>query len=152
MTQEDLAEKMGVSRQTIAKWENGESVPNVVKCNELAEIFDIELQSVASLFLNLKDQDSFKPKDKYIFEKCIVKDSKIIIPDEAMAIFNIKNGDELIMVGDIKQGIALFPAAVSDFMFFILHINNHPKSNNNHFTTFNSNIHRKSFFHNPITV
>ena len=69
MTQEDLAEKMGVSRQTIAKWENGESVPNVVKCNELAEIFDIELQSVASLFLNLKDQDSFKPKDKYIFEK-----------------------------------------------------------------------------------
>ena len=29
MTQEDLAEKIGVSRQAVAKWESGESVPDL---------------------------------------------------------------------------------------------------------------------------
>ena len=29
MTQEKLAEQMGVSRQTISKWETGEAIPDV---------------------------------------------------------------------------------------------------------------------------
>ncbi|MBR3635960.1 MAG: helix-turn-helix transcriptional regulator, partial [Lachnospiraceae bacterium] len=29
MTQEDLAEKVGVTRQAVAKWESGESLPDL---------------------------------------------------------------------------------------------------------------------------
>lgn len=32
-SQEEVAEKIGVTRQTIAKWENGESVPELSLCN-----------------------------------------------------------------------------------------------------------------------
>ena len=31
-TQEDVAEKIAVSRQSVAKWENGESLPDMNKC------------------------------------------------------------------------------------------------------------------------
>jgi len=39
MSQEQLAEKVNVSRQTVAKWENGEALPDIFKCKILADIF-----------------------------------------------------------------------------------------------------------------
>lgn len=46
MTQEDLADKCGVSRQAIAKWENSESVPTVDKLIYLAEIYNVTLDEL----------------------------------------------------------------------------------------------------------
>ena len=43
MTQEKLAERMGVSRQTISKWESGEACPELPKLVELCEIFSCKL-------------------------------------------------------------------------------------------------------------
>lgn len=39
MTQEELAEKMNISRQTISKWELGVILPEVEKLVELCETF-----------------------------------------------------------------------------------------------------------------
>ncbi|WP_341458815.1 helix-turn-helix transcriptional regulator [Clostridium tertium] len=36
-TQEQVAEKINVSRQSIAKWESGESTPDIASCIELAK-------------------------------------------------------------------------------------------------------------------
>ena len=33
-SQEEVAEKINVSRQSVAKWENEESIPDVIKCSE----------------------------------------------------------------------------------------------------------------------
>lgn len=41
LSQEDLAEKLGISRQTISKWESEQSVPDVYTCLKLCKIFDI---------------------------------------------------------------------------------------------------------------
>ena len=41
LTQEELAEKIGVTRQAIAKWESGETVPDLDKCRMLAEVFGV---------------------------------------------------------------------------------------------------------------
>jgi len=38
LTQEEVAEKIGVSRQAVAKWENGETVPDIQNCLALAEL------------------------------------------------------------------------------------------------------------------
>ena len=38
LTQEEVAEKAGVSRQAVAKWECGETVPDIEKCRLLAEM------------------------------------------------------------------------------------------------------------------
>ena len=38
-SQEELAEKIGISRQAYAKWESGATVPDVEKCGLLAEVY-----------------------------------------------------------------------------------------------------------------
>ena len=41
LTQEQLAEKTGVSRQSVSKWESGQSVPELDKIVALCEIFNV---------------------------------------------------------------------------------------------------------------
>ena len=48
LTQEDIAEKLGVTRQSVAKWEAGDSVPDLDKCKQLADIFGVSLDDLAN--------------------------------------------------------------------------------------------------------
>ena len=41
LSQEELAEKVGVSRQAISKWETGESVPEIERVANLSKIFQV---------------------------------------------------------------------------------------------------------------
>lgn len=45
-SQEYLAERMNVSRQTISKWENGTAMPDLKKLTELAELFDTSMDEL----------------------------------------------------------------------------------------------------------
>ena len=58
MTQEELAERMGVSRQTISKWETGEAIPDVNKLIELSNLFSCTMDAL------LKD-DMMQTPDYY---------------------------------------------------------------------------------------
>ena len=46
LSQEDLAEKVDVARQTISKWELGETSPDLKQSKLLCEIFDISLDEL----------------------------------------------------------------------------------------------------------
>lgn len=46
MTQEKLAARMGVSRQTVSKWESGEASPELGKLMELCDIFSCDLDAL----------------------------------------------------------------------------------------------------------
>ena len=48
LSQEELAEKIGVSRQTLSKYETGESLPDIEKCKALADVFGITEYSCAA--------------------------------------------------------------------------------------------------------
>lgn len=50
LSQEQLAEKLGVTRQTISKWELNETSPDIKQAKELSKIFKISLD-------NLTDND-----------------------------------------------------------------------------------------------
>ena len=41
LSQEELAEKIGVSRQAVSKWETGEALPEITKLKALADIFGV---------------------------------------------------------------------------------------------------------------
>ncbi len=41
MTQEQLAEKLDVSRQSVSKWESGQAVPELEKIAALSTVFDV---------------------------------------------------------------------------------------------------------------
>lgn len=43
LSQEELAEQLGISRQSISKWESGQATPELDKIIKLAEIFDISI-------------------------------------------------------------------------------------------------------------
>ena len=108
MTQEDIAEKIGVSRQAVAKWENGETVPDLDKCKILAEIFEVSLDDLA----NYESEDSMgmalPPKGKHLFGLVTVGDKgQIVIPAKARKIFEISPGDQLVVLGDESQGLAI---------------------------------------------
>ena len=47
LSQEDLAEKVGVARQTISKWELGETSPDLKESKKLSKIFNVSLDELA---------------------------------------------------------------------------------------------------------
>lgn len=46
LSQEELASRLNVSRQTISKWEVGESTPDMEKLAAISELFDISLDEL----------------------------------------------------------------------------------------------------------
>ena len=46
LSQEDLAEKVGVARQTISKWELGETSPDLKQSKELSKVFNVSLDEL----------------------------------------------------------------------------------------------------------
>lgn len=111
LTQEDIAEKLGVTRQSVAKWEAGESVPDLDKCKQLADIFGVSLDDLA----NYEAEDNLglavPPKGKHLFGLVTVGDKgQIVIPAKARKLFDISPGDQLVVLGDESQGIAIVKA------------------------------------------
>lgn len=108
LSQEEVADRIGVSRQTIAKWENGESIPDILHCNQMAEIFDITLDELVNYQSEEMSDIPMPPKGKYVFGTVTVGErGQIVIPAKARKIFGIRPGDSLLVLGDINQGIAL---------------------------------------------
>ena len=110
LSQEALAEKLEVSRQTLAKWESGESVPDVLRCDRLAELFDVSLDDL--LHADMRENPK-TPKGKYIFGTVTIGDKgQIVIPVKARRLFHLEPGDSLVVLADENQGLALLKADV----------------------------------------
>ena len=108
LTQEDIAEKLGVTRQSVAKWESGESIPDLDKCKQLAEIFGVSLDDLANYEPEKNMGLGLPPKGKHLFGLVTVGDKgQIVIPAKARKIFDISTGDQLVVLGDEEQGLAL---------------------------------------------
>ena len=48
LSQEALAERIGVSRQAVSKWENDQASPDTIKLIKLAEVLDTEVEYLAT--------------------------------------------------------------------------------------------------------
>lgn len=108
LTQEDVAEKVGVSRQAVAKWESGETMPDLEKSRLLAETFGVSLDDLANFEPDKNLNVSVPPKGKHLFGVVTIGEKgQIVIPAKARKIFNLKAGDQLVVLGDETQGLAL---------------------------------------------
>ena len=111
MTQEDVAEIAGVSRQAVAKWESGETVPDLEKCRLLAEAFEVSLDDLANFESEENLGLELPPKGKHLFGMVTVGDKgQIVIPAKARKLFDISAGDQLVVLGDETQGLAILKA------------------------------------------
>ena len=55
LSQEDVAEKLGVSRQTISKWETDETVPDIYQSKKLAKLYHLSLDELIEFDVDLKE-------------------------------------------------------------------------------------------------
>ena len=98
-SQEEVAERIGVSRQAVAKWEAGQSVPDILNCDDLIH------------YDQGQTGESIPPKGKHIFGTVRVGErGQIVLPKQARDVFKIKPGDMLVVLGDEEPehpGIAL---------------------------------------------
>lgn len=58
MSQEELAEKLGVSRQAVSKWESGATQPELSKLIELSKLYSVSVDELLSLEHAKEQQDS----------------------------------------------------------------------------------------------
>lgn len=70
-SQEEVAEKLGVSRQTISKWELNETVPDIYQARKMANLYTIPLDDLLDFDADLKEieqviMDSDEKKDAKI--------------------------------------------------------------------------------------
>ena len=55
LSQEAIAEKLGVSRQTISKWETDETVPDIYQSKKLAKLYHLSLDELIEFDVDLKE-------------------------------------------------------------------------------------------------
>lgn len=55
MSQEIVAEKLGVSRQTISKWESNETIPDIYQCKKLAKLYHLTLDELIEFDIDLQE-------------------------------------------------------------------------------------------------
>lgn len=110
-SQEDIAEKINISRQAYAKWESGATVPDVEKCSKLADVYGVTVDSLLNSKPNKNINESiFVPKGRNIWGSVTINDrGQIVIPKGARDKFNLTGGTRLIVLSD-EDGIALMTA------------------------------------------
>lgn len=110
-SQEEIAERIGISRQAYAKWESGVTVPDVNKCRQLANVYGVTLDSLADADTAEGSGTSvLTPKGKNIWGSVTINDrGQIVIPKGAREKFGLTGGVRLIVLSD-DDGIALIRA------------------------------------------
>lgn len=55
LSQESVAEKLGVSRQTISKWETDETMPDIRQSKKMAVLYNVSLDELISFDIDVKE-------------------------------------------------------------------------------------------------
>ena len=113
-SQEEIAERIGISRQAYAKWESGATVPDVEKCQRLAQVYDTTVDGL----LKTEELDSGRvlppaPKGKNMWGAVTMNErGQIVIPKAARDHFKLNAGQRLILLSEDTEGFALVPAEI----------------------------------------
>lgn len=60
LSQEELAEKLDVTRQTISKWELGQSKPDIDKLQMMSKLFEVDVNTFTNEDISLEDKGETK--------------------------------------------------------------------------------------------
>ena len=110
-SQEQIAEKINISRQAYAKWESGATIPDIYKTAQLAQVYGVSLDSLLKTeTVNGIGMIPPAPQGKNIWGVVTLGDrGQIVIPKGARDHLGMGGGDRLIVASD-EVGIALIPA------------------------------------------
>ena len=106
-TQEQLAELIGVSRQTISKWETGKGIPDIVNLEELANVFGITIVELINSGKDNADADKN-------YADCEEEKRELALYKEEIEKYNMrrKKLHKSITIICVAVGIALITAGI----------------------------------------
>jgi transcriptional regulator with XRE-family HTH domain len=89
LSQEELAEKLGISRQAVSKWESGKSTPDLNKLVAISELYNVTIDSL------VKDNDELYILDSNEMEISEEQKSEKVSDKNAQVVININRGYSL---------------------------------------------------------
>lgn len=110
-SQEQVAERIEISRQAYAKWESGATVPDVEKASRLAGLYGVTIDGL----MGTETADGVgvvppAPQGKSIWGSVTLGErGQVVIPKAARDELELAAGDRLIVLSD-ETGVALVPA------------------------------------------
>ena len=107
-SQEELASRLNVSRQTVSKWEVGDSTPDMEKLAAMSELFDVSLDQ---LVLGKEAPQAEVPAKS---ELVSIINEKVLTPD------NKKKAKSALKIAAIIAGIVLFIDAVTMIIYLLV--------------------------------
>lgn len=78
MSQENLAEKLNITRQTVSNWESGQTTPDILQAKEISKIFKISLDDLTDNNLEFE----FKDNSNNILRTLIGKNCMLLVSDD----------------------------------------------------------------------
>ena len=114
LSQEQVSEAVGISRQSYSKWEKGDTFTDIDKCDKLAKFYGVTIDSLIHSDEKIgKTKIAPAPIGKHLWGTVTIgSKGQIVIPKNARDTFDMKEGDRLVVLGDESQGIALIKAEI----------------------------------------
>ena len=111
LTQDDIAEACNVTKQAVSKWENGETIPDIEKCDRLASFYGIKLDALMHYDEKVGNTKMAPPPEgKFLWGTVKLGNrGQIVITKEAREKYGLQEGSRLVVLGD-EEGIALIQA------------------------------------------
>ena len=116
LSQEELADKLQVSRQAISKWERGEASPDTDNLIELAKIYDVSLDELVGLSSNKENK---KEEKKDVKEGVVIDDDGIHITDDEGNKVEVSEGKVHLYDEDGKEVVKKGPSKEQRFLVLI---------------------------------
>ena len=110
LSQEELANKLNVSRQTISKWELGDSTPDMEKLATISDFFDVSLDELVMGKEPSQKEEATPAKP----EPLAVFNEKVLTAD------NKKKAKRGLKIALIVLGIVLAVDAISMIIYFAI--------------------------------
>ena len=104
LTQDDIAEKLFVSRQLVSKWENGTGVPSIDVLLELCKFFQITFEELLCLHdeVYVDENDIFKGRNRLYIVQSVV-DGKIKV-NLSEVFYQFSPIERMMVLKVIKEG------------------------------------------------
>lgn len=106
LSQEELAERLYVTRQAISKWENGTSVPSIDTLCEISRMFEISFEEILGLFdkekIKVDKNDIFRGHDRSFIVTKIASGEIEVKLDEVF--YQMSPAERTYILKHIKEG------------------------------------------------
>ena len=110
---EAVAERVGVSRQAVSRWEAGSATPDIFHCDALAKLYDVSIDNLLH-FDRAQSEVPIPPAGKHALGVVRLDDEgRVEIPHRAREILQWTSRTELVVLVDENPqtaGVALAPA------------------------------------------